>query len=249
MKAKPVTYKGISFRSTLEAKHYINMTENFGWEVEYEPQIEGLYGWLPDFLIKGCERDILVEVKPIRSCKEWLNHPDWDKVENSGVFDFYENKPIYDLLILGATGFLKPDKSFSVFNEKTVIGFYFDMGVEKEKEDEIKRNPEAQTNNIFEPAELTYCFTSKRFGFSVCQGRWRDRINEENWDKPYKFFDPDAGDWFMDRDDLDKHPLLYNEREYIDQPFEYGLDREGFINHLNYKWNQIHSKYQWKPTK
>ena len=53
----------------------------------------------------------------------------------------------------------------------------------------------------------------------------------------------------MDRDDLDKHPLLYNEREYIDQPFEYGLDREGFINHLNYKWNQIHSKYQWKPTK
>ena len=176
MKAKPVTYKGINFRSTLEVKHYINMTENFGWEVEYEPQIEGLYGWLPDFLIKGCERDILVEVKPIRSFKEWENHPDSEKVEGSGVFDFYENKPIYDLLILGATGFLKPDKYFSVFNKKTVIGFYFDMGVEKLFEDEKKINPGISHINIFEPAELTYCFENKRFGFSVCQGQWRDRI-------------------------------------------------------------------------
>ena len=73
MKAKPVTYKGINFRSTLEVKHYINMTEVFGWEVEYEPTIEGLRGWLPDFLIKGCRRDILVEVKPIRCFEEWAN--------------------------------------------------------------------------------------------------------------------------------------------------------------------------------
>jgi len=248
MKAKPVTYKGINFRSTLEVKHYINMTENFGWEVEYEPQIEGLYGWLPDFLIKGCERDILVEVKPIRSFKEWENHPDSEKVEGSGVFDFYENKPIYDLLILGATGFLKPDKYFSVFNKKTVIGFYFDMGVEKLFEDEKKIKPGISHINIFEPAELTYCFENKRFGFSVCQGQWRDRINKENSDKPYTFFSPDH-DWWMDRDDLGDDPLLYNEREYIDQPFEYELGREGFINLLNYKWNQIHSKYQWKPTK
>ena len=251
MKAKPVIYKGIKFRSTLEVKHYINMTENYGWEVEYEPEIEGLYGWLPDFLIKGCKRDILVEVKPIRSLREWRNHPDWEKIQDSGIFDFYENKPIYDLLILGATGFLKPDEGLLTFNEKTVIGFYFDMQAEKENEDYIKINPEmrGKIGNDFEPAELTYCMNNKKFGFSVCQGQWRDRINKENWDKPYRFFDPDQGDWWMDRDDIHNHPLLYNEREYVDQPFDYELDRDGFINRLNYKWNQIHSEYQWQPTK
>ena len=87
MKAKPVTYEGINFRSTLEVKHYINMTEVFGWEVEYEPTIEDLRGWLPDFLIKGCQRDILVEVKPIRCLEEWENHPDYGKVINSGILN------------------------------------------------------------------------------------------------------------------------------------------------------------------
>jgi hypothetical protein len=67
------------------------MTEVFGWEVEYEPTIEGLRGWLPDFLIKGCQRDILVEVKPIRCLEEWENHPDYGKVINSEKVNYYDH--------------------------------------------------------------------------------------------------------------------------------------------------------------
>ena len=70
MKAKPVTYKGINFRSKLEARWYIFMNK-LGWKVEYEPDIEGLSNWIPDFLIIGNDTKVLVEVKPFLTEKEF----------------------------------------------------------------------------------------------------------------------------------------------------------------------------------
>ena len=180
MKAKPVTYKGINFRSTLEVKHYINMTEVFGWEVEYEPTIEGLRGWLPDFLIKGCRRDILVEVKPIRCFEEWANHPDCDKVINSGIFNTHT---FYDFLVLGANSFLRHSKS-DTHDKDTVIGYYSDIGEQRQYQEPDDPPP----TFTFEDAELTYCSENERVGFSVIIQNWYDRINKENFHKPYGQF-------------------------------------------------------------
>jgi len=67
MKAKPIVCRGIHFRSKTEARWYIFM-KKLGWNVEYEPEIPGLYGWLPDFIILGPKGSkVLVEVKPFKN--------------------------------------------------------------------------------------------------------------------------------------------------------------------------------------
>lgn len=62
IKSIPTTYNGINFRSRLEAT-WAAFFDLIGWNWEYEPF--DMNGWIPDFLIKGCIKDILVEVKPI----------------------------------------------------------------------------------------------------------------------------------------------------------------------------------------
>lgn len=57
--AIPTTYKGINFRSRIEAK-WAALFDLLKWDWEYEPY--DLNGWIPDFKIKG-NKDILVEVK------------------------------------------------------------------------------------------------------------------------------------------------------------------------------------------
>ena len=64
MKAIPIIYEGIQFRSKLEARWYIFM-KKLGWNVVYEPEIEGINGWIPDFLIIGECHKTLVDVKGI----------------------------------------------------------------------------------------------------------------------------------------------------------------------------------------
>ena len=95
MKAIPITYNGINFRSKLEARWYIFM-KNLGWNVEYEPHIEGLNNWLPDFLIIGNDTKVLVEVKPFNSSRDFLgdyaadtikkiNNSNWLKLDFDAV--------------------------------------------------------------------------------------------------------------------------------------------------------------------
>ena len=48
MQAIPITYQGIEFRSKLECRHYIFM-KKIGWNIEYEPEVEGVYGYQTDF--------------------------------------------------------------------------------------------------------------------------------------------------------------------------------------------------------
>lgn len=57
----PTLYKGIRFRSRLEAK-WANFFDRLGWQWEYEPF--DCHGWIPDFILLG-KTSVLVEVKPI----------------------------------------------------------------------------------------------------------------------------------------------------------------------------------------
>ncbi len=55
----PTTYKGVNFRSRLEAR-WAAFFDLEGWDWEYEPV--DLKGWIPDFIIKG-KQDLFVEIK------------------------------------------------------------------------------------------------------------------------------------------------------------------------------------------
>lgn len=59
--SKPTIYKGIIFRSRLEAR-WAAFFDQLGWHWNYEPF--DLNGWTPDFIL-GSER-LLVEVKPFK---------------------------------------------------------------------------------------------------------------------------------------------------------------------------------------
>lgn len=96
MKAIPIKIDGIQFRSKLEARWYLFM-KRLGWKIMYEPEIKGLNNWIPDWLIIGKDRKILVDVKPIDTVEDWEKNPDRIRIENSGI----KNLPEYELLILG----------------------------------------------------------------------------------------------------------------------------------------------------
>lgn len=74
MKAIPININGIQFRSKIEARWYLFM-KNLGWNIEYEPEIEGITGWIPDFLILGNgefgTNKVLVEVKPFQTLSDF----------------------------------------------------------------------------------------------------------------------------------------------------------------------------------
>ena len=98
MEAKPITYQGIQFRSKLECRHY-NFMKRIGWNIEYEPEVEDVYGYQPDFELfsetegknSGCSISsdrYFIEVKPIRSQAEFYSDSYKsfrDKVYKSGI--------------------------------------------------------------------------------------------------------------------------------------------------------------------
>ena len=97
-KAIPIIYQGIQFRSKLECRHY-NFMKRIGWNIEYEPEVEDVYGYQPDFELfsdiedgcGGCSHSAdryFIEVKPIRSQSEFYsdNYKSFrDKVYKSGI--------------------------------------------------------------------------------------------------------------------------------------------------------------------
>ena len=59
--AKPTIFRGVIYRSRLEAK-WAAMFSLLRWEFQYEP--ENLRGWLPDFLIQQGRHILYVECRP-----------------------------------------------------------------------------------------------------------------------------------------------------------------------------------------
>ena len=76
----PTTYKGVRFRSRLEARYAV-FFDLVGWEWMYEP-VE-LDGWIPDFWVKfpcrhsecSGSHELYVEVKPYHHISEFKGHP------------------------------------------------------------------------------------------------------------------------------------------------------------------------------
>ena len=105
MEAKPIIHKGMKFRSKLEAR-YFNHFKNLDWDFDYEPDVPGLIGYQPDFVLypskKRAKRfgnkPIYVEIKPIRNVMDYWKDPDYK--------DFREKikkywNPQNDLILFG----------------------------------------------------------------------------------------------------------------------------------------------------
>jgi hypothetical protein len=60
--AIPTVYKGIQFRSRLEARWAV-FFDLLGWVWKYEPF--DLEGWIPDFALGSKSEPVLVEIKPV----------------------------------------------------------------------------------------------------------------------------------------------------------------------------------------
>jgi hypothetical protein len=71
IKGIPTLYRGITFRSRLEAK-WAAMFDRLEWRWEYEPI--DLQGYIPDFVLKF-HKDVLAEVKPagtLTDCRQYI---------------------------------------------------------------------------------------------------------------------------------------------------------------------------------
>lgn len=112
--AHPTVYRGITFRSRLEAK-WAAFFDAAKWKWEYEPL--DLNGWVPDFVLFGERWDvpnkqIFVEIKPIFA----LDHDVMAKMQEAAPFSPAEDgesagwdaQPHY-LLLLGAAPHLDAD--------------------------------------------------------------------------------------------------------------------------------------------
>lgn len=93
----PRVYRGITFRSTLEASWAI-MFDKLDWGWTYEPF--RLHGWVPDFILN---EDILVEVKPYDDLEEFDEYEKYNSSTDGTSFEDAE------ILLLGRTPIEKGD--------------------------------------------------------------------------------------------------------------------------------------------
>jgi len=115
IKAHEVIYKGAHFRSKNECKRYI-YTKEIGWNVEYEPILEDIKGWMPDLLVIGDNTKVLVEIKPYQTLNDFnseyaLNYE--KKIHNSEWYNNYDS-----VLIFGSTLNLKDAGGYSFVGGK-----------------------------------------------------------------------------------------------------------------------------------
>jgi len=224
MKAIPIKYQGIEFRSKLECRHYIFM-KKIGWNIEYEPEVEGVYGYQPDFELfseteeknSGCSISsdrYFIEVKPIRSQAEFYNDSYKsfrDKVYRSGIL----NKGI--LFIVGNNLKLRNDAT-GHYGEKIFV-YAFRML----DEDEI--NNQEQRNDSL--CSFSGCPEGNYEGIGLTE-TWNDCRND--WIKKRK----DSKCYY----DVLDHNLL--------KTYSYKDDEIKTSKFIERSWNEAWSKMQWK---
>ena len=158
MKAIPVKIDGIQFRSKLEARWYLFM-KRLGWKIMYEPEIEGLNKWIPDWLIIGEDKKILVDIKPIDTVEDWEKNPDRIRIEESGI----KNLKAYELLILGTNLQLDGDSRMGLL-------YVRDAFWEEGKEPVVLQD-HSRANCVFSIGD-----DKKQIGFMDTYGGWHCRI-------------------------------------------------------------------------
>jgi hypothetical protein len=224
MKAIPITYQGIEFRSKLECRHYIFM-KKIGWNIEYEPEVEGVYGYQPDFELfsetevknSGCSISsdrYFIEVKPIRSQAEFYNDSYKsfrDKVYRSGIL----NKGI--LFIVGNNLKLRNDVTGD-YGEKIFV-YAFRML------DEDKINNQEQRNDSL--CSFSGCPEGNYEGIGLTE-TWNDCRND--WIKKRK----DSKCYY----DVLDHNLL--------KTYSYEDAQIKTSKFIEKSWNEAWSKMQWK---
>ena len=116
---KPTTYMGMDYRSMLETRYGIHF-KSLGFDVDYEPEVPGLFGYRPDFVIypkrKKCDylgevKPIYVEIKPIRDVTKIFEDPDYDSFREK-VYKNWNREN--DLIIFGGNVFNRYDKVAAV---------------------------------------------------------------------------------------------------------------------------------------
>jgi len=126
MKAIPIVKESIQFRSKLEARWNYFMGDypchvchdgtrdnfSFSWPIEYEPFLNDIENYIPDFMIYGDFKKILVEVKPIHYVKDFYKdeYKEFrEKVKKTNLFE-----KDYHLIIVGTRINMNPNaKNFS----------------------------------------------------------------------------------------------------------------------------------------
>jgi len=112
LKPIPTIYNGMSFRSKLEARYYI-FFKSLGFDIEYEPEVENVYGYQPDFVIYstreeddylGKAQTIYVEIKPIRDVVKIFDDENYDKFIEK-IHKCWDRKK--DLILFGGNTFSK----------------------------------------------------------------------------------------------------------------------------------------------
>jgi len=175
-KSIPIKIDGIQFRSKLEGRWYLFM-KRLGWNIIYEPDIKGLNNWIPDFLIIGKNKKILVDVKPIDTVKDWEKHPDRIRIEESGI----KNLPDYELLILGTNLRLDGDSLMGLLYARDA---FWENG-----EEPVVLQDYSQAQCVFSNCGEEFVKDKEsQIGFMDDQGGWHCRISGEGG-KTYLFRD------------------------------------------------------------
>ena len=154
--AIPTMYRGIQFRSRLEAR-WAAFFDVLGWHWEYEPA--EFRGWIPDFLLFGQSREgpepVYVEVKPLIAL-------DWaltEELDRSGCTD--------EILIVGQT--ILHDDAQGFRSDGRYVGW---LGEASEDMDDKSHWWERAPFGIWEPQDgKPQCF-----GFCHESGSFHDRI-------------------------------------------------------------------------
>lgn len=125
IKPRPTFYKGIEYRSRLEAT-WACFFDLCGWSFRYEPM--DLNGWVPDFeLTSKSRKRLLVEVKP-----ENLESFDRLELQLSAYGKCIPHLQDYDVLLLGTNVFKARDEwAIGVFVQKEACDkfWYEDKGL------------------------------------------------------------------------------------------------------------------------
>ena len=114
MKAKQIVYEGLHFRSKLEARYY-RFFKSLGFDIEYEPEVKNVYGYQPDFVIytereaddylmRGKNQPIYVEIKPIRDITKLFDDENYDQFIEK-IHKCWDRKK--DLILFGDNTFSK----------------------------------------------------------------------------------------------------------------------------------------------
>ncbi len=107
MHAIPTVYRGVQFRSRLEAR-WAAFFDLLGWKWEYEPI--DLPGWIPDFRLDTRPRPVaglgarefLVEIKPDRNTEDLRHH----------IPKLIRARAHMPILLLGGLPYLDKEESF-----------------------------------------------------------------------------------------------------------------------------------------